>query len=353
MALSAAGAQSVAVGGLWTDNKIATLVYAYIDGATSLETTTGGLSVTASDTSHITANAFAGAVAANLSAREQLLGRDRPLAGAQHDRQRRRGVPERGRRREDARRRRPRPGDRQRDDHRQLARRRGLRRGCRRRHRRRGQRRRLRVHERDPLEGARVDPQQHGRPRRGRDRERRAGRRGLDPRVERLRHHGDRARRRRLRLVRIARPAPQSRSASRWRATSSASARPRPHRRPTRCRRRGRPRDQRRRRSRSTAARARATSTSTSARRSPAPIDLSQQKYTDISKWTDLGTGGAFDYTWIDRPTRWLTGKKVKVTTRRQCRPRLPLHAGTDDRRHRRPLAASTTPTRPSGSTST
>ena len=43
-------------------------------------------------------------------------------------------------------------------------------------------------------------------------------------------------------------------------------------------------------------------------------VDLAQQTYTDTSKWTDLGTGGAFDYTWVERPASLLNGKKVKVT---------------------------------------
>ncbi|MEA2197211.1 MAG: mucin9, partial [Solirubrobacteraceae bacterium] len=66
-----------AAGGLWTDNKIATQVEAYIDGSRSdgtldttpisVSTTGGDITVSASATGDITADARAGAVAANLS----------------------------------------------------------------------------------------------------------------------------------------------------------------------------------------------------------------------------------------------------------------------------------------------
>ena len=72
IALSGENATSVAGGGLWTDNKIATQVYAYIQSATSVTTTSGGLTVTASDTSHITANAAAGAVSASLAGEDAI-----------------------------------------------------------------------------------------------------------------------------------------------------------------------------------------------------------------------------------------------------------------------------------------
>ena len=65
IAASSDSAYAVSVGGLWTDNKIGVEIEASADPAVSAGD--GDLTVSASDTSHITADAQAAAVAASLS----------------------------------------------------------------------------------------------------------------------------------------------------------------------------------------------------------------------------------------------------------------------------------------------
>src|SRR5439155_3685105 len=66
LAASTDSAVGVSAAGLWTDNKIAADIAAYIDGAASIEAG-GDLSLTAEDHSTITADAQAVAVSASLS----------------------------------------------------------------------------------------------------------------------------------------------------------------------------------------------------------------------------------------------------------------------------------------------
>lgn len=63
---STSDAHAVSVGGLWTDNRIATLIEASAT-RTAIAAGTGAFTVTATDSSHITADAMAAAVAASLS----------------------------------------------------------------------------------------------------------------------------------------------------------------------------------------------------------------------------------------------------------------------------------------------
>jgi hypothetical protein len=67
VAASLSSSTTGAVGGLWTDNKVASTVQASIAGAPSISTGAGGLTVTASETARITADAKAAAVAASLA----------------------------------------------------------------------------------------------------------------------------------------------------------------------------------------------------------------------------------------------------------------------------------------------
>ncbi len=66
IAASTSDAYAVSIGGLWTDNRIATDIEASAD-RTAIDAGTGGLTVTASDSSRITADAMAAAVSASLS----------------------------------------------------------------------------------------------------------------------------------------------------------------------------------------------------------------------------------------------------------------------------------------------
>ena len=68
VAASAAGGLAASVGGLWTDNTIATSVEASVTGASSVTTAGGAITVAAAASSVILADATAGAVSASLAA---------------------------------------------------------------------------------------------------------------------------------------------------------------------------------------------------------------------------------------------------------------------------------------------
>ena len=160
---SARTAISLSAAGLWTDNKVAMAIEAGIASSTGVSTTTGGVSVTASDNSHDHGRRAGDRGQREPLRRQGIRAVDRALARAQHDRQRRVRVHPRrcdphDRRHRRHRRRRP-----ERDDHRQVGRRRGVRGDRDREPGGRALRRRVGVDEHHPLEGERLDRGQHAR----------------------------------------------------------------------------------------------------------------------------------------------------------------------------------------------